>query len=198
MLSFSSYPEYLSNLYCVGLVPLVEFAQRFQPDAVELCNVEEALIGFNDVNRVFLELLRCAFALILQVDEVTFCRGVVARQVVVLVEFMQAQARLLTDGRHIIANLDDDEMVLVVQVYLVTLPELINRIRLCGSSGRLLRAVLACVELLQVVHLDDTNERFCVGRIGGITRRFQSSSPAFVVSSPKLIESLIAFLLSEL
>ena len=112
----------------MGLVPLVEFAERFQPDAVELGYVEEALIRFYDMNWVLLELLGCAFAFLLQVNEVAFCRGVVARKVVVVVEFLEADVRLLADGRHIVTNLHDDEVVLVVLIDNVTLEEFISRL----------------------------------------------------------------------
>ena len=90
---FLSYPKYLSDLNCMGFVPLVEFAERFQPDAVELGNIEEALIRFHDMNRVLLELLRGAFTFLLKVDEVACSRGIIAREVVVVVEFLGLDAQ---------------------------------------------------------------------------------------------------------
>ena len=51
---------------------------------------------------------------------------------------------------------------------------------------------------MQIVHLDDTNQGLCIGRIGRITSRFESSSPTFIIGFAELEEILIAFPLQEL
>ena len=197
---FLSYPQYLSHLDGVGLVPLVQFAERLQPDAVELGNVEEALVHLHDVDWVLAELARGTVALLLQVDDVASRRRVVARQVVVFVEFAQAQASLLADGGHIVTHLDDDEEVLVVLIDNVTAEELVNRFgrRSCVCCrSRLCRAVLAIVELVQIVHLNDADEGFRIGGTSGVACCLQPASPALVVGGMEPVETLVALLLQE-
>ena len=181
----------------MGLVPFVELAERLESDAIELADVVEALVDFYDMYGVLLELLAGTLALLLEVNEVSGCGCIVARQVVVFVELTQADASLLTDGRHVVSNLYDDEVALVALVNDMPLEEVVHLLRLWGC-GRPCLTVFARVELVETVHLYDANEGLGIGGTGGITCGFQSASPTLIVCRRESEEPLVALLLQEL
>ena len=111
---------------------------------------------------------------------------------------MQTQASLLADCRHIVAHLNNEEVVLVCFINNVAVEEVVRS--LCRSWNRLpsRRVELACVELVETIHLDDANQSLRISRTGSIARSLQSSCPAFVVRLAESLKTLIALLLQEL
>ena len=181
-------------MHGLRFVPAVQFAERFQSDAIELSDVEEALVDLDDMDGVLAEVARGTLAFLLQVDDVAGCRGIASRQVVVLVELAQADTCVATDGCHVVAHLHDDEVVLVALVDNVAVEEVIAG---CFGCRVLLRAVLASVELVQVVHLDESDESFGISWTGGIAGSFQSASPCAIVCLAQAVEALVSFALQE-